>query len=164
MAIDRGSGELLINLAKSLTPTDSDEDEPERLSHLREVLLVFISFTNMSEIIKAVFTVVAALSLFDNATRRKFTELIPIINASLTHRHVGIRYASCQCVRALSRDVAILRTNMMDSGLGMSIFHVFKKQEEDRQVTFAALSAICNLVNEFSPLRSVSRLVKLLYV
>jgi hypothetical protein len=109
-----------------------------------------------SEMAKAALTAVASLSLFDNETRRKFTELIPVINVSLTHRHVGVRYAACQCVRALSRAVAVIRTNIMDSGLGMTVFHIFKKPEEDRNVTYASLSAICNLVNEFSPLRPVS--------
>lgn len=37
----------------------------------------------------------------------------------------------------------------------MSVFGIFKKEGEDRRVTYAALSAMCNLVNEFSPLRPV---------
>jgi hypothetical protein len=48
-----------------------------------------------------------------------------------------------------------VRTSLLDSGLGLKVFRVFLKEDEDRRVTFAASSVICNLVNEFSPLRSV---------
>jgi hypothetical protein len=80
----------------------------------------------------------------------------PTILASLSHRHVGVRYAACQCVRVLGRAVKVIRTNISDSGLGTSVFQIFKKQDEDRNVTNAALSAMCNIVTEFSPLRLVS--------
>lgn len=46
----------------------------------------------------------------------------------------------------------------MDSGLGMTVFQIFKKEDEDRRVLSAALSSVCNIVNEFSPLRPVSTL------
>lgn len=82
--------------------------------------------------------------------------LPPALRASLTHPHVGVRYAACQVVRALSRAVAVLRTNLMDSGLGILIFDIFKKEDEDRRVLSAALAAVCNIVNECSPLRPVS--------
>ncbi|KAJ7231254.1 armadillo-type protein [Mycena rebaudengoi] len=118
------------------------EDESESVAGLREAAL----------------TAIAALSLFDNTIRRAVTDthcLLPAIQMSLSHRHVGIRYALCQCVRALSRAVAVLRTNIVDSGLGMSVFTILKKVDEDRRVTGAALAAVCNIVNEFSPLRPI---------
>lgn len=37
---------------------------------------------------------------------------------------MGTRYAACQCVRALSRAVAVLRTNIVDSGLGMDVLKI----------------------------------------
>ena len=37
----------------------------------------------------------------------------------------------------------------------MKVYGVFLNEDEDRRVTFAASSVICNLVNEFSPLRPV---------
>ena len=43
----------------------------------------------------------------------------------------------------------------MDSGLGMKVYNVFLNEDEDRRVMFAASSVICNLVNDFSPLRPV---------
>lgn len=104
-------------------------------------------------------TAIAAICLFDNDIRRVATDelqILPYISTSLSHRHAGIRYAACQCVRALSRAVAVLRTNIVDSGLGMVVFRMLKKEDEDRRVLSAALSAVCNIVNEFSPLRPVS--------
>jgi hypothetical protein len=146
LAVDRGSLEKLANLAKSITPLDVesewDEDEPESISCLREAAL----------------RTIAALCLFEHEPRREVTDnlrLIPVILASLSHRHVGVRFAACQCVRVLSRAVAVIRTNIVDSGLGLTVFEIFKKEDEDRHVTNAALSAVCNIVNEFSPLRPV---------
>jgi len=43
----------------------------------------------------------------------------------------------------------------MDGGLGMKVYGVFRNESEDRRVMFAASSVVCNLVNDFSPLRSV---------
>jgi len=85
-------------------------------------------------------------------------------------------------VRAVSRAVAVLRTSVVDSGLGMGVWGVLgrevelvvlgrkgdedgdEKEEEvdgedsafgDTRVISAALAAVCNLVNEVSPLREV---------
>ena len=64
-------------------------------------------------------------------------------------------------MRVLGRAVEITRTNIDDSGLGTTVFQIFKKEDEDRNVTNAALSAVCNLVIEFSPLRLVRLLLVL---
>ena len=84
----------------------------------------------------------AAISLFDDDIRSDVTDkllLIPYINISLTHRHVGVRYAACQCVRALSRAVSVLRTNIVDSGLGLAVYQLFRKPDEDPRVMLAAV-------------------------
>ncbi|KII88263.1 hypothetical protein PLICRDRAFT_41422 [Plicaturopsis crispa FD-325 SS-3] len=143
-AVERESLDILTSLVKSITPLEDrpewDQDEPDTVAALREAAL----------------TAVAALALFDHETRRSITDkhqLIPYIYASLAHHHPGVRYAACQCVRVLSREVAVIRTNIMDSGLGMRVFEIFKKEDEDRRVTYAATSAICNIVADFSPLQ-----------
>ena len=108
---------------------------------------------------QAALRAIAALCLFDHDPRIEVVDNLhmnPTILASLSHRHVGVRYAACQCVRVLGRAVKVIRTNISDSGLGTSVFQIFKKQDEDRNVTNAALSAMCNIVTEFSPLRLVS--------
>jgi len=144
--------------------------------------------------------------------------LLPHISRALrAKQHVGTRYAACQCVRGLSRTVAVLRTGLVDSGLGMDVLRIVLGRElgdrfggsissistangdaahesrtgradkrkatnvlddefkmdtsdggpsrprtdglgEDARVLSAALSAVCNIVNDFSPLRPVSGL------
>lgn len=94
----------------------------------------------------------------ENDIRRAITDeykLLPTIGVALSHRHVGVRYAACQCIRAVARGISVLRTNLVDSGLGMKVFEIFKKEDEDRRVLSAALFAVCNIVNGFSPLKPV---------
>lgn len=102
---------------------------------------------------------IAAIALFDRVIKRDLADniqLIPLFRACLAHKSVGVRVAACQCIRALSRDAAIIRTNLTDSGAGLALYQVFKKEDEDPRVIFAALAVVCNLVNDFSPLRPVS--------
>jgi armadillo repeat-containing protein 8 len=150
-AFDKGSLSKLSDLVHALTPPppptenkvppEWEEDEPESLCCLREAAL----------------TTIAVLALIDNDIRRDVTDgqrLLPPLASALTHRHTGVRYAACQCVRALSRSVAVTRTSLVDSGLGTALFGVFAKEDEDRRVVHAALAAVCNLVNQYSPLRA----------
>ncbi|KAG2368491.1 armadillo-type protein [Suillus spraguei] len=141
---ERGTLEKVVLLAKHITPLEKtsewEEDEPESTLALREATL----------------TVIAAISLFDDNIRREVTDdlhLIPTIQVSLSHKNIGIRHAACTCLRALSRAVSIIRTNIVDSKIGMELFAIFKKEDEDPRVTYAALNTICNLVIDFSPLR-----------
>lgn len=118
-------------------------------------------FANLFSRQQAALTTLAALTLFSNDIRRALTDdlsypFLPYIHISLvSHKHVGVRYAACQCVRALSRGVGVVRTGLVDSGIGLRVFEVFKKEGEDRRVLGAALAAVCNIVNEFSPLKPV---------
>ena len=149
-AFDRGSLSKLSELVHALTPPpptenkvppELEEDEPESLCCLREAAL----------------TTIAVLALTDNDIRRDVTDgqrLLPPLASALTHRHTGVRYAACQCVRALSRSVAVTRASLVDSGLGTALFAVFAKEDEDRRVVHATLAAVCSLVNQYSPLRT----------
>ncbi|KAJ6523494.1 ARM repeat-containing protein [Mycena vulgaris] len=169
-AFDRGCLAKLAAVLRDITPTapaaaEWEDDEPESVAALREVPLPFLPPSILllhnanPHPPQAALTATAAIALFDNTIRRSVTDdlrLLPPIHAALAHRAVGVRYAACQCVRALSRAVAVLRTNIVDSGLGMAVFQIFKKEKgEDRRVTAAALAAVCNIVNEFSPLRPI---------
>ncbi|KAG6334987.1 hypothetical protein ID866_4101 [Astraeus odoratus] len=143
---ERGVLASLASLVKSITPLDNasdwEIDEPEYTVLLREAAL------------KAI----AAISLFDKPIKREVADthgLIPVIQACLTQKSVGVRCSACHCLRSLSRDAAVIRTNITDSGAGMAIYGIFKKEDEDVRVTAIALSTVCNLVNEFSPLRRV---------
>ncbi|TDL27337.1 ARM repeat-containing protein [Rickenella mellea] len=144
-AVKSGSLAKLSDLIKSITITEDFQDwgdsEPESTSKLREAAL----------------TAVSALALFDNEIRHEITSvfcLIPHITVSLSHPQAGVRYAACQCVRAISRAVAVLRTSIVDSGVGLSLYKILENRDEDRRVSAVALAGICNLVNNFSPLRS----------
>lgn len=102
---------------------------------------------------------IASIALFDRVIKRDLADniqLIPLFRACLAHKSVGVRVAASQCIRALSRDAAIIRTNLTDSGAGMALYQLFKKEDEDPRVIFAALAVVCNLLNDFSPLRPVS--------
>ena len=50
----------------------------------------------------------------------------------------------------------MLRTNIVDSGLGMKVFAIFKKEGEERNCVGASLATMCNIVVDASPLRPVS--------
>ena len=107
-AFDRGSLGKLSELVHTLTPPPAadnkappewEEDEPKSLCCLREAAL----------------TTIAVLALADNDIRRDVTDgqrLLPPLASALTHRHTGVRYAACQCIRALSRSVAVARTSL----------------------------------------------------
>ncbi|KAF8901845.1 armadillo-type protein [Gymnopilus junonius] len=191
-AFDRGCLEHLATLIRAINPKQADpveweEGEPESLSRLREAAL----------------TTLATLALLSDDIRRRITDelsLLPCISRALrAKRHVGTRYAACQCVRAVSRAVSVLRTSIVDSGLGMDVLRIVMGQElgpgfgvggggsltigkgkesaneraedamvvdsagngkqkdlgEDRRVLGAALAAVCNIVNDFSPLRPI---------
>ena len=43
----------------------------------------------------------------------------------------------------------------MDSGLGLAVYQLFRKTDEDPRVMLAASTVICNLVTDASPLRTV---------
>jgi hypothetical protein len=111
---------------------------------------------------KAALTAVATMSLLVDDIRREVTDkvlLLPTVYASLSNAHIGVRYSACQCVRVLGRSVAALRTNLVDSGLGLKVFELFMKEDEDRRVVNACLSAVCNLMVACSPLRSVGSIL-----
>ncbi|KAK2459445.1 hypothetical protein APHAL10511_008556 [Amanita phalloides] len=77
-----------------------------------------------------------------------------------------------ECIRAMSRSVQALRTNLVDSGVGLAVVKLVmrgydivdqgelvrvpaEEEEEDRRVLSAALAVVCNCVNDFSPLRTM---------
>lgn len=145
-AAERGILASLVSLIQTITPLDNTDewemDEPESRVSLREASL------------KAI----AAISLFDKPIKRDIADtfdLVPVIQACLKQKSVGVRCSACHCLRSLSRDAAVIRTNITDSGAGIAVYNIFKKEDEDIRVTAAALATVCNLVNEFSPLRTV---------
>lgn len=64
---------------------------------------------------------------------------------------LAVLQAACQAVRAMSRSVSLLRTNLVDVGTAKPIFELMKHPELSLQV--AATNACANLVLEFSAMR-----------
>lgn len=64
---------------------------------------------------------------------------------------VGVLVAACDCVRMLSRSIAILRTTLEDAGVAAPIFRLLRHPDIDVQI--AATGVICNLLTETSPMR-----------
>ncbi|KIK51546.1 hypothetical protein GYMLUDRAFT_64766 [Collybiopsis luxurians FD-317 M1] len=146
---------------------------------------------------EAVMLCLASISLLINDIRRALTEdegetasqpatdaetpstasssqsqpALSLILAGLFSPHASLRHAACHVIRALTRSVAVIRTSIIDSGLGWLVFALFMgrkearpraalgpigvKEKEDPRVVNAALRAICNAVCDFSPLKPV---------
>lgn len=169
-----------------------EDEEPESTAQFREaVLMALASLSLFSETVRRVVTdelgLLPCLLVILNRGRRPSSSSVTPTNNNASYtkpKHVGTRYAACQVVRALSRSVSVLRTSIVDSGLGMVIFRVFMdgwfvdgegkfvdgeqgkekgdegkdedgEDREDRRVVGAALTAVCNIVNEFSVLKGV---------
>ena len=64
-----------------------------------------------------------------------------------------MRSASCQCIRSLSRSVKNLRTHLLDAGIVEPIISLLGA-EEDLVVKIAACATICNMVLDFSSVKS----------
>ena len=110
-------------------------------------------------------TAVATLSLLDENIRDNVTRslcLLPVITVCLKHRQARVRYGACLCIRSLSRSVRVLRTSLLDSGAGLALADIVKNKKEDKRVLNMALSGLCNLLNDCSPLRKV-RFITLVY-
>jgi armadillo repeat-containing protein 8 len=124
-------------------PVDEwSEEEPEVVSRLKESALIAI----------------ASLAMLRDDIRRELIDpgIAPLVQSSMTHPHPAVRYSACQCARALTRSIHVLRTSVMDTGIGASLFGIVKNAEEDRRVRVIALDGLCNLLNDFSPFREVN--------
>ncbi|KAL0069153.1 hypothetical protein AAF712_003839 [Marasmius tenuissimus] len=160
------------NVNKSPSSSSSelvDTDEPPILAALREAALIALTslalpghdaqmaLTEMDLADVSFHPALPELSLpgtpEPSQPTRQHKQLLPLLRLTLLSPHVGVRYASAELMRALTRSVSVLRTNVMDSGLGWLIFERVMDKEEDRRVIGSALKAVCNCVSEYSPLR-----------
>ncbi|CAK9783454.1 ARM repeat-containing protein [Cutaneotrichosporon oleaginosum] len=108
------------------------------------------------------------------------TSVLELVRGALRHPSYGVRAAACQLARALSRTVAILKTSLVDSGVGEEVIEALKREVARRKaggddgpsdggfdvlpeqevgerqftVEVAATATICNLIVEFSPLQA----------
>ncbi|KAF9265383.1 ARM repeat-containing protein [Marasmius fiardii PR-910] len=91
--------------------------------------------------------------LSNQGTTRQYRQLLPLLRWTLYSPHTGVRYATAELIRALSRSIAVLRTSVVDSGLGTLIVERVMDRQEDRRVIGSALRAVANGLSEYSPLR-----------
>ena len=112
---------------------------------------------------QALLTITATLTLHWDGVRRDLSSqaFFLCIHVCMAHPSVGVRYAACQCARVLCRSVSVLRTSVVDSGIGKVLFELTKNPDEDIRVKVAAMAGICNLLNDFSPMREVRESEKL---
>ncbi len=94
-------------------------------------------------------TAIASLTLHRDDNRVALLEdhptFLSTISRCLSHPQAGVRYGACQCVRALSRSVKVLRTNIGDSKLAETLFNIVKADSDER-VILVALMGIANMV------------------
>ncbi|KAK8846743.1 hypothetical protein IAR55_005830 [Kwoniella newhampshirensis] len=130
---------------------------------------------------EATLLALASLAMQYEPTRSAISDsnppVLPHILSALSHPSYGVRAAACQLARALSRTVAILRTSLVDSGVGEEVIRVLKREVDGRAnrdieegrgdvdgdgelgeriwtVEVAASATICNLIADFSPLKT----------
>ncbi|GAA6000760.1 hypothetical protein JCM10207_004643 [Rhodosporidiobolus poonsookiae] len=98
----------------------------------------------------------ASLSALSETHRRLVLDasLLPAILSALSHPVVGVRAAGCHCVRALSRSVNVLRTDLVESHAESPLVRLLREDEND-VVKITASAAVANLLLEFSPMRTV---------
>ncbi|GAA5979269.1 hypothetical protein JCM10908_002862 [Rhodotorula pacifica] len=98
---------------------------------------------------------IATLCATSEAHRRAVldAQLLPPILESFRHPFVGVRAAACHCVRALSRSVSVLRTDMVESEAHSLLVWLLREEEND-VVKVTATAAVANLLLEFSPVRN----------
>lgn len=100
-------------------------------------------------------TALAALSdKFDPARDAIIAHgILPIIVEGLSESHPSIVLACVQCIRSLSRSVKILRRDVAKDKIGEQLLSLLESPHKGIQR--CASSTLCNLVLEFSPVRSV---------
>ena len=137
-----------------------------------------------SRSLEAILLALAACAMQHEPTRSTISEaeppVLPIVKKALSHTSYGVRAAACQLARALSRTVAILRTSLVDSGVGTEILECLKREVDSHRrreveekaagrtgvgagtvgerawtVEVAATATLCNLIADFSPLKAV---------
>ncbi|GAA5989274.1 hypothetical protein JCM5350_005056 [Sporobolomyces pararoseus] len=93
----------------------------------------------------------------DSETNRRLlldAKLLPHVLESLFYPVIAIRAAACQVIRALSRSVNILRTDLVEAHAEGSLIQLLRS-DEDEEVQTTATAVFSNLLLEFSPMRKV---------
>ena len=96
---------------------------------------------------------IGAIALSKDEYRKQVVEAkcVPLIVAAMSSPSGKVRSAACRCARSLSRSVTMLKTSLVDGGMGSAVLNLLK--DSDPEVQTEACAVLCNLVLEFSPVR-----------
>ncbi|GAA5902579.1 hypothetical protein JCM8208_006928 [Rhodotorula glutinis] len=99
---------------------------------------------------------IAAVSALSEPHRRLVLDqrLLVHILFGLSYPSVGVRAAACHCVRALSRSVNVLRTDLVEAHAEEQLVRLLR-EDENEVVKITAAAAVANLLLDFSPMRQV---------
>ncbi|WVR04430.1 hypothetical protein IAU60_001433 [Kwoniella sp. DSM 27419] len=122
---------------------------------------------------EAALLALASLAMQHEPTRMRIADhdppILPIVLSALSSPSYGVRAAACQLGRAMSRNISILRTTLVDSGVGEEIIKLLQREVAARDaspdssdclgdrvwtVEVIATATIANIVADFSPLRT----------
>lgn len=121
---------------------------------------------------EAALLALAAISTYREECRRAVIEagvLSNVVRAMNVNATDGrVRSAACQLARSLSRSVKSLRTTLVDAGIAAPLLKLLS--DPIVNVQSAAAAALCNLVLDFSPMKTTvleaggaSRLIELVF-
>ena len=132
----------------------------ESLALLREVSRLSVKSISGQPVLKrtnqSILLAVASLSFLQEPIRKQVVEadLLPLIVRSLSDTSPNVRSAACQCARALSRSLNVLRTHLVDAGASGPLLDLLNGEESDLTRSIAA-ATIANLLIEYSPMKEV---------
>ncbi|OCF37579.1 hypothetical protein I316_00705 [Kwoniella heveanensis BCC8398] len=128
---------------------------------------------------EATMLALASLAMQYEPTRSLIADyspsVFPHLLSGLSSPSYGVRAASCQLARALSRAISVLRTSLVDSGVGEEIIKLLQAETDRRKkeeeagfdeggddigtrtwtVEVACTAVICNMIADFSPLKAI---------
>ncbi|KAI0564079.1 hypothetical protein FGB62_30g329 [Gracilaria domingensis] len=99
-------------------------------------------------------TAIASLTRNVDASRVAVVEenALPKIVAALEEKNDDVVLAAVQCMRSLSRSVKIVRRDIADERIGTALLRLLSTS--NAAIRRCASAALCNLVLEFSPIRT----------
>ncbi|GAA5824393.1 hypothetical protein JCM5353_005021 [Sporobolomyces roseus] len=108
------------------------------------------------ELRTGVLCTLAALTGESETNRRLLldSKLLPHLLDSLVHPVAGVRLAACHVLRALSRSVNVLRTDLVEIRAEGPLIQLLR-EDESVQVQTIAAGIFANLLLDFSPMRKV---------
>ncbi|CEQ39304.1 SPOSA6832_00838 [Sporobolomyces salmonicolor] len=114
----------------------------------------YLTPASFEEDARGLLLALAAMTASSEVHRRMLLDahLLPHLLASLAHPAVGVRAAACHCIRALSRSVNVLRTDLVESHAEGPLVQLLRDNENE-VVKVTATAAVANLLLDFSPMR-----------